>query len=55
MTDKLLILLYIIAGFAFIAAEFWADSYEAGARAGYDKGLEDGIRLTNEVNEEGEI
>ena len=52
MTDNLFILIYILAGLAFIFAEFWADSYEAGARAGYDKGLEDGIRITNEVIEE---
>ena len=49
MTDKLIILFYIMGGIALIFAEFWADSYEAGARAGYDKGLEDGIRMTSAV------
>ena len=49
MTDKLILFLYIMGGLALIFAEFWADSYEAGVRSGYDKGLEDGIRLTNEV------
>lgn len=39
---------------AAIIADLCADSYEHGARNGYDKGLEDGIRMTNEVLQEGE-
>ena len=52
MTDKLILFLYIMGGLALIFAEFCADSYDAGVRSGYDKGLEDGIRMTNEVLEE---
>lgn len=52
MNGTVMILLYIIGGVALIMAEFCADAYEAGARNGYDKGLEDGIRLTNEVLQE---
>lgn len=41
-----------LIGLAALIADLCADSYEHGARNGYDKGLEDGIRMTNEVLEE---
>ena len=54
MTDKLFILLVALFGLAALMASFCADYYEAGVRAGYERGLEDGIRITNEVIEEGQ-
>ena len=42
-------LMYFLGGLALLMAEFCSDAYEAGVRNGYDKGLEDGIRLTNKA------
>lgn len=49
MIMKVSILLIIIIAGAFGISDIFADQYEEGARAGYEKGLADGIRLTNEV------
>lgn len=55
MFDKVGILLILLVAISAAIGSIFADHYEAGARAGYDKGLEDGIRMTNEVlSEEGE-
>lgn len=55
MISKITILLIIIIAVAFGISDVFADQYEEGARAGYEKGLADGIRLMNEVlSEEGE-
>lgn len=53
--DKVGILLILLVAISAVIGSICADQYEAGARAGYEKGLEDGIRMTNEVlSEEGE-
>lgn len=55
MFDKVGILLILLVAISAAIGSICADQYEAGARAGYEKGLEDGIRMTNEVlSEEGE-
>lgn len=46
---KVLLLFLLLSGIALIIAEYCADSYETGVRAGYEMGLEEGIRITNEV------
>jgi hypothetical protein len=47
--DKIVVLLVLLVAISAAIGSICADHYEAGARAGYEKGLEDGIRMTNEV------
>lgn len=55
MINYVILTVTALFGLAALIANLMADSYEQGARHGYDKGLEDGIRMTNEVLlEEGE-
>ena len=55
MINYLILGITALIGLAALIADLCADSYEHGARKGYDRGLEDGIRMTNEVlKEEGE-
>lgn len=49
MINYLILGITALIGLAALIADLCADSYEQGARKGYDKGLEDGIRMTNEV------
>lgn len=52
MINYVILTVTALIGLAALIANLCADSYEQGARHGYDKGLEDGIRMTNEVLEE---
>ena len=52
MTEKAIMLMVILVTLAGIIVSICLDHYETGLHVGYEKGLEDGIRLTNEVNEE---
>ena len=54
MINYVILTVTALFGLAALIANLMADSYEQGARHGYDKGLEDGIRMTNEVLQEGE-
>ena len=52
MIERFYILMVILFGLTALITSLCLDQYEAGVRVGYEKGLEDGIQLTNEVNEE---
>lgn len=54
MINYIILGITALIGLAVLIADLCVDSYEDGARKGYNKGLEDGIRMTNEVLKEDE-